>query len=100
MNNILSHLKNLNESWASIGMGEVNGSPVSARVMENVEAKFHTHNNSDEFFLVLSGKVFIDTEEGTIELSEGQSHTVTSGTRHRARSDGRAELIVVGGKDV
>lgn len=98
MNNILSQLKSVNERWASIGIGEVNGSPISARVMENVEASFHTHENSDEFFLVLSGKVFIDTEEGTIELNEGKSHTVTSGTKHRARSYVRSELIVVGGK--
>ncbi len=99
MNNILSHLKRINEPWVSIGIGEVNGSPVSARVMDNVEANFHTHDNADEFFFVLSGRVFIDTEEGSIELNEGQYHTVKSGTKHRARSDGRAELIVVGGQD-
>ena len=99
MKNILSDLKNVDERWAAIGLGEVNGSPVSARVMENVEADLHTHEKADEFFLVLSGKVFIDTEYEAIELNEGQSHTVKSGTKHRARAVGRAELIVVGGQD-
>lgn len=67
--------------------------------MENVEADFHTHDKSDEFFLVLSGRVYIDTEVESIELNEGQSHTVKSGTKHRARAVGRVELVVVGGRD-
>lgn len=48
MNDILSHLKSVNGPWLSIVIGEVNGLPVSARVMDNVEAKFHTHDNADE----------------------------------------------------
>ncbi|WP_347332974.1 cupin domain-containing protein [Marinimicrobium locisalis] len=99
MKNVLSELKNLNERWASIGLGEVNGSPVSMRVMEDVEANFHTHDNADEFFLVLSGKVFIDTDSESIELNQGQSYTVAAGTKHRARAIGRSELIIVGGQD-
>lgn len=99
MKNIFSDLKNVDDRWVAMGLGEVNGSPVSARVMENTEADFHTHDKADEFFLVISGKVYIDTEDESIELNEGQSHTVKSGTKHRARAVGRAELIVVGGQD-
>lgn len=98
MKNIFRKIENAKEPWASFNIGTVNGSPVSARVMENVEAEFHTHEKSDEFFLVLSGTVFIDTDDETIELTEGQSYTVKSGTKHRARVMGRAELIVVGGQ--
>lgn len=99
MKNVFSDLKSSKEHWKAIGIGEVNGSLVSARVMENVEAGFHTHEQSDEFFLVISGQVLIDTEGETIELNEGQSYTVKSGTKHRARVVGRAELIVVGGQN-
>lgn len=97
--NRLVELKNMSERWASIGLGEVNGSPVAMRVMEDVEANFHTHDDADEFFLVLSGTVFIDTDSESIEHNQGRSHVITTGTKHRARAIGRAELIDIGGQD-
>lgn len=99
MKSIFDELSNANESWVSIPVGTVNSAPITARVMEDFEAPFHTHDNADEFFLVVSGTVFIDTGSETIQLNKGQSYTVSAGACHRAKAAGRAELIVIGGNN-
>lgn len=99
MNSVFQRLAKQENAWCSETLGHPNGQPVSVRVMEKVAASFHTHQQADEFFLVLSGEVFIDLDEESILLRQGESYTVTAGTRHRARVNQRAELVVVGGLD-
>ena len=83
------------EGWLSEVVGTVNSNRVNARVMVNVEAQFHVHEDSDEFFLVINGEIEIDVEEKTILLGTGETYTVDAGLKHRARAKGRAELITV-----
>jgi mannose-6-phosphate isomerase-like protein (cupin superfamily) len=87
--------KGVRDSWKSFDVASINGNAVRLRVMENTAANWHVHEHSDELFYVVSGSVFIDTEEGTREMSPGDLFVVPSGTRHRARADGRATLLVV-----
>ena len=83
------------EGWLSEIVGTVNSNRVNARVMIDVEAQFHIHEDSDEFFLVINGEIEIDVEKKTILLRAGETYTVDAGLRHRARAKGRAELITV-----
>ncbi|NRB40950.1 MAG: cupin domain-containing protein [Pseudomonadales bacterium] len=99
MTDIFEVIAKKQDSWFSETIGEMNNSPVAVRVMDNVAAKPHIHENTDEMFIVLKGKVSIETSTETITLTKGQSYTVTAGTKHRAIAQGRAELIVIGGKD-
>jgi mannose-6-phosphate isomerase-like protein (cupin superfamily) len=86
---------NANEAWQSFDVATVNGNAVRLRVMQSTAANWHVHEHSDELFYVLSGMVFIDTEDGTHEMGPGELFVVPSGTRHRARADGHASLLVV-----
>jgi mannose-6-phosphate isomerase-like protein (cupin superfamily) len=65
-------------AWKSTELLKVNGNKVRYRVMQDAEAKWHTHKGSDEFFLILSGKVTIDTREGG-EGGKVTSHTLRPG---------------------
>ncbi|UCD18923.1 MAG: cupin domain-containing protein [candidate division WOR-3 bacterium] len=56
---------------------------------------WHAHLKEDEFFLVLKGKIFIDTDKGSIELKEGEGYLVKSGTRHRSRAKRPAWVLLV-----
>jgi len=98
MINFFEILSQSQDAWFSETIGEPNGNPVIVRVMNDIIAPFHTHETADEMFIVLSGTVFIDTASNTKTINAGQSHIVAAGIEHRARVEGRAELIVIGGQ--
>ena len=81
--------------WISVDVATVNGNAVRFRVMENATANWHVHEHSDELFYVVSGTVLMDTELGVREIRSRQLLVVPAGTRHRARVEGRATLLVV-----
>ncbi|MCD6516368.1 MAG: cupin domain-containing protein [Candidatus Aminicenantes bacterium] len=56
---------------------------------------WHTHSHEDELFLVLKGKIYIDTPKESIELNEMECYLVKRGTRHRSRSDKPAWVLLV-----
>lgn len=56
---------------------------------------WHVHKNEDEFFLVVEGEVSVDTEDGTIDLKEGEGFLVPRGTRHRSKSDSPATILLI-----
>jgi len=57
--------------------------------------EWHTHQNEDELFLVVKGCVFIDTEEGTVELNQNEGYLVKKGVRHRSRTLEPAWVLLV-----
>lgn len=57
--------------------------------------KWHVHKKEDEFFLVVKGKVFIDTEIGTVDLSEWEGYLVKKGVRHRSRAEEEATVLLI-----
>jgi len=56
---------------------------------------WHVHMHEDEFFLVLKGKIFIDTGKGAIELKENEGYLVKKGTRHRSRAKKAAWVLLI-----
>lgn len=56
---------------------------------------WHVHMNEDEFFLVLKGKIYIDTARGSIELKENEGYLVKKGTRHRSRAKKPAWVLLI-----
>ncbi|WP_169219183.1 cupin domain-containing protein [Brasilonema sp. UFV-L1] len=93
------NLKNLGngitESWKSFNISQINGNNVRFRVMQDITANWHSHNASDEFFYVISGIVHLDTEDGTHTLNTNELFIVPAKTKHRARVEGKATLLVI-----
>lgn len=56
---------------------------------------WHIHPREDEFFMVLKGKVFIDTAEGAVELNEMEGYLVKRGLKHRSRTEQPAWVLLV-----
>jgi mannose-6-phosphate isomerase-like protein (cupin superfamily) len=82
------------EGWHAETLASIDGVNLKFRVMRNSIANFHKHEDTPECFLVLSGKVQIDTENGSITLEPGQFYKVEPGVSHRSKVDGEATLIV------
>lgn len=60
------------------------------------EYHWHVHDTTDDFFLVLDGRVDIDLEDGsTVTLHPGQMFVVPQGMRHRPRAQGEAHILLI-----
>lgn len=99
MTTVFPQLGDAKGQFTAVPIGQVNGIPAFARIMEGFEGPRHVHARCDEMFVVLSGIVYLDFESGSVTLKAGESYTVPAGVSHRSRVPGRAELIVIGGED-
>ena len=55
----------------------------------------HSHPDTDEFFLVLSGSVTIRMDDGDVELGPGHVHVVPRGVPHQPVSEDGAEVLLI-----
>lgn len=55
----------------------------------------HLHEDTDDFFLVLSGRIRIDLENGSVELGAGEMFVVPKGVTHRPVAETEAHLLLI-----
>jgi mannose-6-phosphate isomerase-like protein (cupin superfamily) len=77
----------------------VNDSVVRLAVVQG-EYHWHKHDDLDEFFLVLEGKLIIDLEDRTVDLARWQGFVVPKGVVHRTRAPERTVMIMVEGAGI
>ena len=65
--------------------GDVNDAQVKIAKFGEV-FDWHAHENEDEGFLVLRGRIAIDFRDGSVEMGEGEFLVVPRGVEHRPRS--------------
>lgn len=87
------------EKWTNYTLSEVNDSLVRLGIFEG-EFHWHHHDREDELFLVLSGKLFLDLKDRTVELLPHQCFTVPRGVEHRTRANERTVVLMVEGNTV
>ena len=80
--------------WYNQTLCQVNGSVVRLGVFQG-EYHWHKHDNDDEFFYVVEGKLMIDLEGRTIELDPRQGMVVPKGVMHRTRAQERTVVLMV-----
>ena len=60
------------------------------------EFPFHLHEDSDDFFLVLSGEMVMDIEGGPSHtVKAGEVFIVPKGVTHRPRSDQETQVLLI-----
>ena len=59
------------------------------------EFTWHSHPETDELFLVLSGSLTIRLESSEVTLGPGQVHVVPKGVQHQPYSAEGAEVLLV-----
>ena len=79
--------------WYNQTLCQVNGSVVRVGVIQG-EYHWHKHDNDDEFFYVVEGKLIIDLEGRTIELTPRQGFVVSKGVLHRTRAPQRTVILM------
>jgi mannose-6-phosphate isomerase-like protein (cupin superfamily) len=80
--------------WYNQTLCTVNDSVVRLGVVEG-EYHWHKHDNEDEFFYVIEGKLSIDMRDRSVELGPRQAVVIPQGTVHRTRVRQRTVMLMV-----
>jgi mannose-6-phosphate isomerase-like protein (cupin superfamily) len=80
--------------WFNQTLCQVNGSVVRMAAIEG-EYHWHKHEEDDEFFFVVDGKLLIDLENRVVELGPGQGFMVPRKVVHRTRAEERTTILMV-----
>ncbi|MFH0765194.1 MAG: cupin domain-containing protein [Calditrichota bacterium] len=87
------------ETWFNQTLGRVNDCVVRLGILQG-EFHWHLHDVEDEFFYVVSGALWLDLEERSVELKPNQGLVVPRGVRHRTRAPQRTVVLMMEGSGV
>ena len=79
--------------WYNQTLCQVNDSVVRVGIVQG-EYHWHKHDDDDEFFYVVDGKLLIDLEDRTVELAPRQGFVVPKGVLHRTRAPRRTVILM------
>jgi mannose-6-phosphate isomerase-like protein (cupin superfamily) len=92
--NLSAKLQQFTERWSPRIVGELNGQHVKLAKFEG-EFVWHHHEQEDELFLVLRGRLSIHLLERVIELDEGEFFIVPRGVEHKPVAAGEAHILLL-----
>ena len=82
-----------NEQWKPKIVGELNGQHVK---LGKIKGSFvwHQHENEDELFLVVKGRMRLELRDSTVDVDEGEFIIVPRGIEHRPVADGECHILI------
>jgi mannose-6-phosphate isomerase-like protein (cupin superfamily) len=92
--NLAEKLSQFDEHWSPRTVTTFNRHDVMV-VKVKGEFTWHHHDNTDDFFLVLSGRIVIRLRDGDVELGPGELFVVPSGVEHQPVATEEAELLLI-----
>lgn len=91
--NLSEKLASFSESWVPKVVGELNGQYVKVVKFAGAYV-WHKHDNEDELFMVLRGRIRVHLRDGVVELHEGEFCIVPRGVEHKPEADEPAEVLL------
>jgi mannose-6-phosphate isomerase-like protein (cupin superfamily) len=92
--NLAEKLRSFDEHFSPKIVGELNDHKLEV-VKVKGEFVWHTHPDTDDFFLVLKGRLTIQLRDGDIELGPGELFVVPRGVEHCPRADEEAHVLLI-----
>lgn len=87
------------DQWYNQTLCQVNDSVVRLGVIQG-EYHWHKHDDLDEFFYVVEGRLLIDLDERSVALEPHQAFVVPKGIVHRTRAPNRTVILMVEGAGI
>ena len=84
----------LTEFWSPRVVAELDDSYVKVAKVKGSLA-WHSHENEDELFYILKGRLRIEMESGSVELNEGDSFVVPKGVRHNPVAEEECHIMLI-----
>ena len=92
--NLADKLRLFNEHWQPKIVGTVNDYDVRI-VKVKGEFVWHKHDKTDDFFLVLEGRLIIQLRDRNVYLEAGELFVVPRGIEHCPRADEEASVLLI-----
>jgi len=92
--NLAAKLAQFDEPWSPRTVARFNGHDVMVAKFEG-DFVWHSHPDTDDLFLVLSGDVTIRLREGDVELRPGELFVVPLGVEHQPGTTDGAEVLLI-----
>ncbi len=91
---ITEKLSLFSEHWSPKVVARLNDYEIKV-VKVKGEFVWHTHDDTDELFIVVSGELTIQLRDGDVGLSAGQLFVVPRGVEHRPTADGEVHALLI-----
>lgn len=92
--NLKAKLATFSEHWSPKIVAAFNGHDVMV-VKVKGEFNWHSHADTDDFFLVLKGQITIKLRDQDVHLKEGEMFVVPQGVEHCPIAENEAELLLI-----
>jgi mannose-6-phosphate isomerase-like protein (cupin superfamily) len=92
--NLSEKLSTFSEHWQPRTVAQFNGHDVMV-VKVHGDFVWHEHPDTDDFFLVLKGRITIQMRDGDVALGPGELFVVPKGVQHCPRADEEAHLLLI-----
>lgn len=92
--NIAEKLSSFSGHWQPRTVAEFNGHDIMV-VKVRGEFVWHKHDDTDDFFLVIKGKLTIELRDGEVNLEPGELFVVPKGVEHRPVAREEVHLLLI-----
>ena len=92
--NLSEKLSKFSDHWSPKVIAEMNDYQFKLVKIQG-ESVWHNHDDTDEVFIVIEGQMFIEFDEETVELNQGEMYVVPKGVQHRPYAKTECKVMLV-----
>ena len=92
--NFKSKFQKFDEHWSPKVIAEMNDYQFKLVKIER-DFIWHQHDETDEVFIVIEGKIFIEFKDEIVEISEGEMIVVPKGVKHKPYAEEEAKIMLI-----
>jgi len=82
------------EHWSPKVIAEMNDYQFKVVKLEG-DFIWHSHNDTDETFIVIAGNLRIDFRDGAVEICAGEMFVVPKGVEHKPSAEKEVKLLLI-----
>ena len=92
--NFKSKFQKFEDHWSPKVIAEMNDYQFKLVKIEK-DFIWHKHDETDEVFIVMEGKIFIKFEDEVVEINEGEMIVVPKGVKHKPYAEKEAKIMLI-----
>ena len=92
--NFKSKFQKFEDHWSPKVIAEMNDYQFKLVKIEK-DFIWHKHDETDEVFIVMEGKIFIEFEDEVVEINEGEMIVVPKGVKHKPYAEKEAKIMLI-----